>query len=187
MRITEELRTEHDGMNLALQILDILCNSIISKKTFPKKDVAFLLEYFDIVSNKCHHKKEENVLIPALKNTYLSKNSNYVSTLLLEHQIDGELIYKLDKYASDIVEHDTLSATSLFISHAHEYIDLLDSHMLKENSILFKFADEYCTEQQCNKMLKDFKKIEEDTIGIQKYGFFQTSLTELRDKYLNLA
>ena len=190
MRVTEELRTEHENIVVALNILEQICKNAESGLSFPSQDVDYLLEFFSVYADMCHQEKEELVLFPAMESIGFSQEVSHMAALLLEyqmdHQMDREIINHMDDCVARIKDYNTI-VLPVFIKNAHEYIDLLKPHITRENTELFKIADEKIPKKQHPALLKGFKKVEKEKIGAKKYIEFHTSLYLFRDKYAKIA
>jgi len=182
MRLTEELRREHEDILVALNILDRICKRIKSGQPFSGTDAAFVNELFAGYVDKCHTGKEENVLFPALEKLSVAGQDGHVAIRLLEYQMEHQ---RLAELVSDIdglltrIENEETTALANFVLCAREYIDLYRQHIVRENTDVFEIADEEIPQELHKEILGKFRKIEEDTIGVNKYMEFRTSLYAL--------
>ncbi|HPC39982.1 MAG TPA: hypothetical protein PLD91_03585 [Spirochaetota bacterium] len=75
-------------------------------------------------------------------------------------------------------------AAGRFIGDAGGYVKLIDGHIMKENNILFRMADERLSDSQQKELLKEFDRVEREEIGAGVHETYHDMLNRLRDIYL---
>lgn len=183
MRVSEDLRNEHEGVLLSLKILEKICAMASAADGLPIQHVEQLLEFFRIFVDKCHHGKEEDLLFPALEAVGVFKEGGLIGLLLAEHQMGRNFIKEIGS-ALDKVKSGNADAAKVVVENALNYINLLKQHIDKENTVLYVIADSKITEAKQAELLEGFEVIEEKRIGHGKHEEFHTMLHSLRDEYL---
>jgi hemerythrin-like domain-containing protein len=178
MKVSEDLRNEHEGVLLSLKILEKICVDRL-----PIQHVEQLLEFFRIFVDKCHHGKEEDLLFPALEAVGVAKEGGPIGVMLAEHQMGRDFVKEIAR-ALDKVKSGDINETNKVIENATNYIKLLRQHIDKENTVLFVMADSKIPETKQAEMLKGFEEIEEKRVGHGKHEEFHKMLHSLRDEYL---
>lgn len=179
MKVSEDLRNEHEGVLLSLRILEKIC----AKDRLPIQHVEQLLEFFRIFVDKCHHGKEEDLLFPALEAVGVAKEGGPIGVMLAEHQMGRNFVKEIGN-ALDKVKSGNADAAKKVVENALNYINLLKQHIDKENTVLFVIADSKIPEAKQTELLEGFEEIEEKRVGHGKHEEFHKMLHSLRDEYL---
>jgi hemerythrin-like domain-containing protein len=66
MTPTEQLKEEHEGIQLMLRILDKVCQRLASGVRVDTGHLEKILEFIKVFADKCHHGKEEDLLFPEM-------------------------------------------------------------------------------------------------------------------------
>jgi hemerythrin-like domain-containing protein len=184
MKTTDELRKEHEGILLMLQILKAVSEKIQGGHPIDPGDLDKIVEFLSVFADKCHHGKEEEFLFPALEASGVPNKGGPIAVMLEEHQIGRKLITKL-KESVGLIKSGAKEAAIDFVSAANEYIGLLDQHIAKENNIIFLMADRMLGSPKDDELFTSFEKLERDRIGEGKHEEFHALLKRLRDKYMD--
>lgn len=102
-----------------------------------------LLRFADEFDAGLHHKKEEELLFPALERAGLSATGGPTAVLRDEH---GRIAFWRNRLEHALAERDRLRVAAASAS----YVDFVRGHVMKENQILFPLARRLLsgTEQQ---------------------------------------
>ena len=141
-----------------------------------------IIEFLKVFADKCHHGKEEDILFPELIKTGFSKDSGPVAVMLYEHTVGRGYIREL----SDHFQAYSKGQSDVLLQIADDmkqYIDLLSSHIRKENQILFPMADKALSTEVQEELYERYEKLEKEVIGIGKHEEFHQMLKELKDIY----
>ena len=129
-----------------------------------KPDINHIESVIDIIRNFAdglHHAKEENLLFPALEKKGFSAKQGPVGVMLLEH-VEGRNFVKGMAENLELFKKGSKAAVELLYQNMLGYAELLDSHILKENNILFRMADNVLSEAEQKNLLKEFESIEQN-------------------------
>lgn len=171
---TEQLKAEHEGIKLALRVLDVVCQKIEAGEMADSKDLADILEFITVFADKCHHGKEEDLLFPAMVGSGVPKEGGPIEVMLAEHN-EGRGYVRAMKEASQ---------QKNFVGPARSYINLLTQHIDKEDNILYMIADMHLTEEKQKELSVEFEKVEKEKIGEGKHEEFHKLLEKLSGIYL---
>jgi hemerythrin-like domain-containing protein len=86
-------------------------------------------------ADKCHHAKEEGLLFPALTQAGIPERGGPLGVMLSEHIHGRDLVRKMEDALGNTLDYKKFATAS------KEYVSLLQSHIEKENSILFPMAE----------------------------------------------
>jgi hemerythrin-like domain-containing protein len=183
MKPTEELKAEHEGISVILDVLDRISEKIVSGATVPIEHLNQVLEFLQVFVDRCHHGKEEDILFPAMVAVGIPVADGPISVMLSEHdrgrRFTGEMKTLLES-------HQSGGAGSLvvFTTPALQYTDLLRSHIWKENNVLFPLADQELSKEKQELIAREFEKLEKEKIGAGRHEAFHVMLENLSRVYL---
>jgi len=185
MKPMDELRMEHEAVRLTLKILEKLCLKLEqSQAAVDPAHVDQLLEFYVVFVDKCHHGKEEDLLIPAMIEAGVPKDKGAIKFTLLEH-IEGRGYIKGMSEAFDKLKNGDRQVSAKIVENAKNYIALLIRHIDKEDNILFPLADKVLSQAKQNELEEGFEKLEVERIGLGKHEEFHKLLHQLKEIYLD--
>jgi hemerythrin-like domain-containing protein len=140
MRLTEALSQDHRVIE---QVLRCLLEMSACGCTTAEIDVASAeaaVEFLRTFADTCHHKKEEDVLFPALARAGFGPEGGPVAVMLEEHELGRKYLGRIDA-ALQAARNRAPDAAGAFADAVRAYVDLLTQHISKEDHILFPMAD----------------------------------------------
>src|ERR1035437_2073264 len=129
-----------------------------------KPDTKHIESVIDIIRNFAdglHHAKEKNVLFPALGKKGFSPQQGPVAVMLHEH-VEGRNYVKGMAENLELFKKGNKAAVDLLYQNMLGYAELLDSHITKENNILFRMADNVLSDAEQKNLLEEFENIEKN-------------------------
>jgi len=155
---TEELVKEHEAINLMVDILEKICIRLESGKKVNQGDLAQVIEFAKGFVDRCHHKKEEDVLFPAMENSQIYRKGG-IRDHLEDHKSGRKYVGSMN---DALLAYTTGNPNALpkFTENARNYIALLRRHIDSENNLLFPAAEEYIPEGKKEKIVARFGEIE---------------------------
>lgn len=183
MKATSELKKEHDGIEIMLQVLKTVADKFKHRQQVKSEDLDGILDFLSIFVDKCHHGKEEVYFFPALEVAGMSREDDPIGLLLSEHKQGRKLVMRLKDV---ITEYKSGKKSNAEDAHLiiNEYVALLTQHIDKENAILFPMADAKLDSNKDNEILEAFEQLERERIGFGKHDEFHALLEQLQGKYL---
>jgi hemerythrin-like domain-containing protein len=175
------LKHEHRIIERGLRALDGICLRLEWGEALPPETLAELVDFTSNFIDTYHHGKEETYLFPALEREGIEREDGPLGVIEREHEIEsrltGELIRAIDAYREGESE-----ASRRFVEAARSYINHLISHMLKEETILFRIARELIDEPDLDNLMNYFNNpgAELKAIDIDRYD---RMAKELEKKY----
>lgn len=88
--------------------------------------------------------------------------------MLIEHNMGRDYVKGMVEAVANYKSGDQ-KAREKFAQDSRNYIDLLTQHIDKEENILYMMADMHLSEEQEEKLLEEFEKIEQKRIGPGKH------------------
>jgi hemerythrin-like domain-containing protein len=183
MKATQQLKDEHEGIKLMLNIMERISNDLKKGKELNNVHFGKIIDFIKGFADKCHYGKEEDILFPALGNHGIPKEGGPIAVMLNEHQLGRGHIKELS-HAFEEYKNGNKKAVDNIISSTMAYVQLLRNHIEKENNILFMMADNVLKEEEQSKIFDAFEKLEVEKIGIGKHEEYHQLLKELKNIYL---
>jgi hemerythrin-like domain-containing protein len=179
MNPIEELKNEHRGVEAALRILEGICSKAEkARRIDAARDIERLLEFFAVFVDTCHHGKEEALLFPALEREGVSRRGGPIGVMLAEH-VSGRTHIAGMRRALAEAQAGRSGAVEDFLGHARGYAALLRQHIFKEESVLFRLAEDRLPEKVKVELVQGFERIEEEKVGPGRHEAFHRMLEEL--------
>ena len=183
MKATDELKKEHQGIELMLRILRAIADKLGQGEHIGTEHLVGVLEFLSTFVDKCHHGKEEEFLFPALEAAGVPRDGGPIGVMLSEHEQGRQLVARLKNAVMSYTSGDK-TATSAIGAVVDEYTALLTQHIEKENSVLFAMADAKLDTAKDTELFEAFERLEEERIGAGKHKEFHALLNQLEYEYL---
>jgi hemerythrin-like domain-containing protein len=159
---TKILSDEHQVILAIINATIKKCNGITENSEIDTQFFADVIDFIQNYADKFHHAKEEDVLFVELckPETSGQMHCNPVNQMLHEHKIGRQyvegMIIALEKSDNQQLVENTLG-----------YCELLQSHIYKEDNILYPMADQALTVEKQNTMVEVFNQIEKEKFPAQ--------------------
>ena len=180
----EDLIQEHEAIKVMLSIMSKIAGNIEADDRFDTGDVEKIVDFLRTFADKCHHGKEETALFPALALAEISDNNGPICVMLHEHNIGRGYVNGLISGVEDF-KNNFANASGLISACLINYVTLLESHIQKEENILFPMANKVLSEQKLNEIFDKFQIIEADILGHGVHEQYQELLKQLKIKYID--
>ena len=167
MKSIDRLIAEHDLIERGLVVLEKAAGRISSGQSVPDDFLKWAPDFFAQFADKCHHAKEEDLFFPLLKRRGIPEDGGPIGVMLYEHEVGRDCVRRM-RTASDADNIDRPA----FATAAQQFVPLLRQHILKENTILFRMAENLMSEADDADMNCRFSQVETDR-----------DLGELHDRY----
>jgi hemerythrin-like domain-containing protein len=185
MNPAEEIRTEHRVIGTAMTSLLAVADAAGQGKQIPAELLRDELEFIKGFTEDCHHRKEEEVLFPALGAQLLSASKNPIPELIKEHEEGRKLMSNL-RATVDAYENGDPVALGTISGLAAEYTALLLNHIRKENVVLIDLIENRLPANQKLEVAERFQLIEED-LGPEYHRKFEELAKTLHKEGRDLA
>lgn len=183
MKATDELKSEHHGIELMLRILQSIAGKLGQGEQIDSGQLNDIMEFLSVFVDKCHHGKEEEFLFPALEAAGVSREGGPTGALMAEHEQGRRLVARLRKAVENYTSGDITSTTD-FQEIVDEYVELMLQHIEKENRGLFLMAESKLDTAKDNELFDNFEQLEKERIGFGKHEEFHALLDRLEHEYL---
>jgi len=182
MKATEDLVREHDAVLVALQVLERVAAAIAAKDERAPLHLEQLLDFFTGFVDRCHHGKEEDVLLPELIRRGVKREGGPIGFTLSEHEVGRAHVRAMADGLARLRAGEAAAAVSIR-EHALDYRAMLEAHIQNENDVLFPMADRLVPDDVGATLADKFEEIERDRVGEGKHEAYHAMLHTLRDLY----
>ena len=174
---------EHENIRRMLKIVENICYRVMTKDDYDIDDFPKIIDFIRIYADRHHHGKEEDVLFETMKNE-LEKlaNSGAITGMYIEHDMGRLYIANLEKALEDFKNGDDKARLQI-IANAVSYSNLLDRHIEKENTALYKFAENMLSDNSKDRVDLECQKVEDLATESGLQDQYLALLTELENKY----
>jgi len=182
MKPTEILSNEHRVIE---QVLACLGRLIDESSAAGKFDAPLAREVLDFVRNfadRCHHAKEENLLFPAMEARGFSPEAGPTAVMRHEHD-EGRGHVRAMAEALEPAATGDAAALRRFAEHGRAFIELLGSHIAKEDQILYTMANRVLTEADQSQLLARFGQVETTEMGPGTHEKYLEMATRLAERF----
>ena len=182
MKPTQDLIEEHNGVLLALQLLEKVEKALAAKNEQAPEHLGQLLDFLKGFVDRCHHGKEEDVLFPELERRGVKRVGGPIGAMLMEHDTGRGHVRAMTD-GLDRLRRGEADAVAAIRESARAYRDLLQAHIHKENNVLFPMADRLVPDDVAATLVEKFEEIERDRVGEGKHEAYHAMLHHLKDIY----
>jgi hemerythrin-like domain-containing protein len=197
-RATEELKREHEEIRAMMRVLRRMAADATSGRPVPQGDLDAAISYFEIVADRIHHSKEEEVLVPALTGKGYPLKGGPLCTYFRSLEIIripmrdevretssalGETPPESPDAPIPILEEHQLgrnlvrlmkkaASPAEFARRAERFLEMLDEHIHKEDHCLFPMTDDTLTPAEDEEVLAKFHEFDRkvaDETGLARF------------------
>lgn len=160
MKATEVLSSEHRIIETVLRAFKAAADDAERGNPICGETFRQSLRFFKSFADGCHHRKEEDVLFPALVRLGMPENGGPVGTMLAEHHLMRSMIRSIADNLDDAVQGRE-AARRIVLSAAKNYVETLTAHIQKEDHCLFAMANSMMPPAEQQQVLKAFEDLED--------------------------
>lgn len=176
---------EHENIRRMLKIVREVCYRVMIKGDYDVVDFSKIIDFIRIYADKHHHGKEEDILFKTM-NEEIEKlaKSGAITGMYIEHDMGRLYMLNLEKGLKAFKAGDDKARLDI-IANAVSYTDLLDRHIEKENTAMYKFAENMLKEESKAFIDAESKKVEDLGLESGLQDKYLKLLEDLEKKYMN--
>jgi hemerythrin-like domain-containing protein len=175
---TKNLENDHEYILRLINVMEKMVLEISTSLKHIELAVSLIRNYAD----SFHHEKEEHLFFPFLVKKGFSNDHGPLSVMIHEHEEGRRFVKGMETEIANIKNGDESSLTILY-ENMQGYIDLLRTHISKENKVLFPLADKVLTPEDQEELLKEFAIVETTVLGKQQLTRFMIEIVGLEAIY----
>lgn len=182
MKATSELKDEHGGIKVMLEILGKVCDRLDAGQSVDPKHLEEILEFLKVFVDKCHHAKEEDYLFPAMEKAGVPKEGGPLGAMLHDHRAGRDFIRAMSDAVPGVNRGDG-PAVGRFVWNARGYRELLLAHIDKEDNVLYPIAEARLPADADGALAAAFGRVEEERVGHGRHEEFHRMMDRLKSIY----
>jgi len=183
MKSIDIMVEEHQNIRRMLSVIREVSYRVMTNGEYDFDDFSLIIDFVRNYADKLHHGKEEDILFEAMNNQIekLAK-SGAITGMYIEHDQGRLFIANLEIGLSNFKDNNDKARLDI-IANAIAYADLLNRHIEKENTALYKFAENMLPDNVKASIDADCNKIELNAINNGVQARYLNILNMLEDKY----
>ncbi len=184
MKSIEIMVEEHENIRRMLKVIRKLCYKLMTEPNYDISDFPKIIDFVRNYADKHHHGKEEDILF-ATMNREIEKlaKSGAITGMYIEHDNGRLYMTNLEKALEEYKKGNDEARLDI-IANSISYTDLLDRHIEKENTAMYKFAEKMLSESVKSTVDAECQSIEDKATDIGLQEKYIKLLEELEEKYL---
>jgi len=182
MKATSDLKEEHGGIKVMLEILGKICDRLDAGQSVDPKHLEEILEFLKVFVDTCHHAKEEDHLFPAMVRAGVPKEGGPIGAMLQEHRAGRDFVRGMGEALAGVARGDG-PAVGRFVRNARGYRELLLAHIDKEDNVLYPMAEGVLPAGSDGALAVAFEKVEEERVGHGRHEEFHRMMDRLKSIY----
>lgn len=175
--------SEHENIRRMLKVVRNISYEVLTLGDFEIDDMYKVIEFIRSYADKHHHGKEEDILFETM-NKKIEKlaKAGAITGMYIEHDMGRLYMLNLEKALKEYDSGDDKVRLDI-IANAISYADLLERHIEKENTAMYKFAENMLDGESKAYIERETQKIEDlaDESGIKEK--YISMLERLESKY----
>jgi hemerythrin-like domain-containing protein len=165
MKATEILMSEHRLIEKVLNTLEIAIQRIEDGVSIRPGLFLDAVDFIRGFADGCHHKKEENVLFVAMANRGIPVEQGPIGAMLADHELGRQYTRQMQSAAERLEAGETGASQDLAL-YAGAYIELLRTHIFKEDRVLFPMAERALPLSEQESVAMGFEQVEQDEVSV---------------------
>lgn len=167
MNATANLKNDHIHILKLTEVMERILEN-------QEPDISHLEEIVSLIRNFAdglHHAKEEKLLFPKMVSKGFSYQQGPVAVMMSDHEQGRKFV----KGMSDnilLYKGGNKAALAAIRENMQGYVELIRSHIAKEDIVLFRLADNFLSSEEQSTLLEEFEKAEKQSVsGSDSEGF----------------
>ncbi|MFA5576243.1 MAG: hemerythrin domain-containing protein [Tissierellaceae bacterium] len=175
---------EHENIRRMLKVTRRACYGLMIDPRMDISDFPRIIDFVRTYADKHHHGKEEDILFTTM-NREIEKlaKSGAITGMYIEHDMGRLYMNNLEKALEGFKNNDDESRLDI-IANAISYTDLLERHIEKENTAMYRFAENMLNEDSKSSIDAKCRDIEDKATMLGLQDKYLSLLDQLEEKYL---
>ena len=172
------LAREHQLIERGLSVLGRICDEIRRTKKLDASAATDVIHFMRDFADGVHHLKEERILFPAI----VAKTFFPGCGLISEHELGRERVRSMVEAVERSCRGDA-EAVKVFARYARSYINLLRSHIAKEDECLANVVAAAFSNDERESLIAAFEDMERREVGERAFERFAAVVEALEARY----
>lgn len=179
MKATDILMQEHRVIEQLLDCLEENACRLDDGKDIPAEFFIAAADFVAGFADGSHHRKEEDILFPAMTERDMPADSGPVAVMLHEHEEGRRFTAGFRAAAEQMRDGDTVAAMDV-VRNVLDYVNLLREHIMKENNVLFPMAEQLLGADKMQVVTEAFEVIAAEDSDSGNSAKYQRLLEEIK-------
>jgi len=179
-------RCLHDEHMIILGVLDCLETALSSADAdgrAAREDFEPFLTFFRQFADGCHHIKEEDRLFPIMEDCGIGRDGGPIGVMIHEHEVGRAAVKRMDENLDRAATGDREALTAV-IGSGREFLDMLRTHIDKEEHCLFPMAEQAVQGPNLERLMESYRAAEADPAYQEAYSRCTSIARELKERWL---
>jgi hemerythrin-like domain-containing protein len=154
MKCTDLLDKDHQIILRAVDVLEQMADEVRKGQSVDSRDVEFVVRFLKEFEDEHHQTKEESALFPILLKASGAEQAK-LGQMLFEHDQERSLVDGLEEALKTKHGQD-------FAHFADRLINLLRSHIYKEEFALFGLIERTLSNEEDRQVVEEFSRFDEE-------------------------
>jgi hemerythrin-like domain-containing protein len=166
---TDLLSEEHGVIERVLDVLEALASVSVERQKLDEEPARMVLDFIKTFADRLHHGKEEDELFTLMEKSGMSRDSGPLQVMLHEHDTGRRFVAAMEANLGGAASGDAL-ALAAYCEAADGYVELLRSHIMKEDQVLYPMSDDVLSENDQGDLFKRFEALcDRDAVVYKNY------------------
>ncbi|MCK9445000.1 MAG: hemerythrin domain-containing protein [Tissierellaceae bacterium] len=176
---------EHENIRRMLKVTRKVCYDLMLDPKTDTSDFPKIIDFVRTYADKHHHGKEEDILFTTM-NREIEKlaKAGAITGMYIEHDMGRLYMNNLEKALEKFKGGNDEWRLDI-IANAISYTDLLERHIEKENTAMYKFAVNMLDPDSKSYVDNKCRDIEKKAVDVGLQDKYLGLLKELENKYLH--
>lgn len=184
MKSVDILVKEHDNILAFLGAVNNACLYVIEGQEPDTGDFRKMIDFVRTYADGHHHGKEEKFLFDHMIKELGKIGKNLITHgMMVEHDLGRLYMSDLEKALDSYDEKPSTQAKLGIVANAAGYASLLERHIEKENTLVFRYAQKNLSKESIEKVNEDSDRFEEKALAEGVVDKYMELLEEMTTKY----
>lgn len=176
---------EHKNIRRILRVARNISYQLMINGEYDLEDLPKIIDFVRTYADKHHHGKEEDILFETMKKELEAiAKSGAITGMYIEHDMGRLYMSNLEKAIEAFKSGNDIARLDI-IANTISYTDLLDRHIEKENTALYKLAEKMLSDHSKSFIDEESRKIEELASESGLQNKYISLIEELENKYID--
>lgn len=175
---------EHENIRRMLKVARNISYEVMTEGDFNIDDIPKIIDFIRVYADQHHHGKEEDILFETM-NKKLDKlaKSGALTGMYIEHDLGRLYMGNLEDAVGKFREGKDDARLDI-IANLITYADLLERHIEKENTAMYRFAEEMLSDDSKSYIEDECEKVEGQARAEGLQDKYIAILEELEKRYI---
>lgn len=184
LKSIEIMVEEHNNIKRMLKVVRSISYEIMTLGDYDLEDIPRIIDFIRNYADKHHHGKEEDILFDTMnKDIDKLAKSGAITGMYIEHDLGRVYMKNLENGLERFQDGQDDGRLDI-IANGIAYSDLLHRHIEKEDTIMYKFAEDMLSQDSKSYIEDKCQEVEKEASEKGLQDKYLSLLEELEKKYL---